>query len=166
MDEGDGVVAEERVVSAGELEVVADVAGGLLAGHAGLAQPTAMRWPRAARMPSLISHGLADEQAGQRGCAVESPLTAGGSAHTSTPLIRTWPASGRSRPVIMDRDMVFPAPFADKTGEGTTAISQSIPATASFVPKLLRSPRTAMAGSPSLPPRKRVSCRSDRQQDL
>ncbi len=75
-------------------------------------------------------------------------LAAGGSDHTSSPLIRIWPESGRSRPVIIDRDVVFPAPFGPTSpASEPAAISRSIPATASFGPKLLRSPRTAMAGS-------------------
>ena len=35
VDEGGGVVGEQRVGSAGELQVVVDVSGGFLAGHAG-----------------------------------------------------------------------------------------------------------------------------------
>src|SRR6185437_2435159 len=38
-------------------------------------------------------------------------LAAGGSCHTSMPLIRIWPLSGRSSPVIIDSDVVLPAPF-------------------------------------------------------
>jgi len=76
-------------------------------------------------------------------------LAAGGSAHTSSPLARTWPLSGRSSPVIMDREVVFPAPFGPTSpANDPAAISRSIPATATFSPKLLRSARTAMAGSP------------------
>src|SRR6202007_77383 len=75
-------------------------------------------------------------------------LAATGSAHTSSPVIRTRPASGRSSPVIIDSDVVFPAPFGPTSpAREPAAISRSIPATASFVPKLLRSPRTSMAGS-------------------
>jgi hypothetical protein len=76
-------------------------------------------------------------------------LAAGGSAHTSRPLITTWPPSGRSRPVIIDSDVVFPAPFGPTSpAKEPAAISRPIPATASFAPKLLRSACTAMAGSP------------------
>jgi hypothetical protein len=72
----------------------------------------------------------------------------GPSAHTSSPLIRIWPTSGRSRPVIIDRDVVFPAPFGPTSpASEPAAISRSIPATASFAPKLLHSPRTTTAGS-------------------
>ena len=82
-------------------------------------------------------------------------LAAAGSAQTSSPVTRTWPPSGRSRPVIIDREVVFPAPFGPTSpAREPAAISSSIPATASFVPKLLRSPCTAMAGpsmSASLP---------------
>ena len=74
-------------------------------------------------------------------------LAAGGSAHRSRPLIRIWPASGRSRPVIIDSEVVFPAPFGPTSpAKEPAAISRSIPATASFSPKLLRSPRTLIAG--------------------
>ena len=75
-------------------------------------------------------------------------LAAGGSAHTSRPWTRTWPESGRSRPVIIDSDVVFPAPFGPTSpAKEPAAISRLIPATASFAPKLLRSPRTAIASS-------------------
>src|SRR5580693_452137 len=76
-------------------------------------------------------------------------LAAGGSAQTSFPSTTIWPASGRSSPVIIDRDVVLPAPFGPtRPAKEPAAISRSIPATASLVPKLLRSPRTTMAGSP------------------
>ena len=76
-------------------------------------------------------------------------LAARGSAHTSSPLIRIWPLSGRSRPVIIDREVVFPAPFGPTSpAREPAAISRSIPDTASLVPKLLRRPRTSIAGSP------------------
>ena len=76
-------------------------------------------------------------------------LAAGGSAHMSSPLIRTRPPPGRSRPVIIDKDVVFPAPFGPTSpARDPAAISRSMPATASFGPKLLRSPVTAIAGSP------------------
>ena len=76
-------------------------------------------------------------------------LAAGGSAHTSSPLIRIRPPSGRSSPVIIDREVVFPAPFGPtRPASDPAAISRSMPATASFGPKLLRSPVTAIAGSP------------------
>src|SRR6516165_4225112 len=75
-------------------------------------------------------------------------LAATGSAHTSRPLIRICPPSGRSRPVIIDSDVVFPAPFGPTSpANEPAAISRSIPATAAFSPKLLRSPRTLIAGS-------------------
>ena len=75
-------------------------------------------------------------------------FAATGSVQTLTPLIATEPMSGRSRPVIMDRDVVLPAPFGPTSPlSDPWAMSRSIPATASFVPKLLRSPRTAIAGS-------------------
>ena len=64
-------------------------------------------------------------------------------------MIRTWPASGRSRPVIIDSDVVFPAPFGPTSpASDPAAISRSIPATATFAPNLLPSPRTTMAGPP------------------
>jgi hypothetical protein len=60
--------------------------------------------------------------------------------------------SGRSRPVIMDRDVVFPAPFGPtRPDSDPLATSRSIPATASLLPKLLRSPRTEIAGSAIAP---------------
>jgi hypothetical protein len=47
-------------------------------------------------------------------------FAAGGSAYRSSPLITTWPASGRSRPVIIDREVVFPGPVRPyQAGEGT-----------------------------------------------
>jgi hypothetical protein len=59
-------------------------------------------------------------------------LAARGSDHTSSPLISTWPPSGRSRPVIIDRDVVFPAPFGPTSpAHDPAAMSRSIPATAS-----------------------------------
>ena len=74
-------------------------------------------------------------------------LAAAGSAQTLTPLISTVPMSGRSRPVIMDRDVVFPAPFGPtRPARDPRPMSRSIPATASLRPKLLRSPRTEIAG--------------------
>ena len=49
----------------------------------------------------------------------------------------------------MDREVVFPAPFGPTSpAREPAAISRSIPATASFAPKLLRSACTAIAGSP------------------
>src|SRR5262249_42424216 len=52
------------------------------------------------------------------------------------------------RPVIIDSDVVFPAPFGPtRPAKEPAAISRLIPATASFAPKLLRSPRTMIAGS-------------------
>jgi hypothetical protein len=75
-------------------------------------------------------------------------FAATGSFQTLTPLIATEPMSGRSRPVIMDRDVVLPAPFGPTSPlSDPWAMSRLIPATASFAPKLLRSPRTAIAGS-------------------
>ena len=73
MDQGDCVVAEQRVGAAGELEVVADVAAGFLGGH---------RRHRVAQRDPLLQGGedgefhgaaqggLADEQAGERGVGV------------------------------------------------------------------------------------------------
>src|SRR5258708_29668717 len=75
-------------------------------------------------------------------------LAAAGSAHTSRPLIRTRPESGRSSPVIIDSEVVLPAPFGPTSpAREPTAMSRSIPATASLSPKLLRSPRTSIARS-------------------
>ena len=76
-------------------------------------------------------------------------LAAAGSAHMSSPLITIRPPSGRSRPVIIDREVVFPAPFGPTSpAREPAAISRSMPATASLRPNLLRSPVTAIAGSP------------------
>ncbi len=75
-------------------------------------------------------------------------LAATGSAQTSRQLITIRPVSGRSRPVIIDSEVVFPAPFGPTSpAREPAAICRSIPATASFSPKLLRSPLTAMARS-------------------
>src|ERR1700730_6244102 len=58
----------------------------------------------------------------------------------------TWQSSGS--PVIKDNDVVLPAPFGPTSpAKEPAAISRSIPATACFAPKLLRSSCTAMAGS-------------------
>ena len=76
-------------------------------------------------------------------------LAAGGSAHTSSPSIRTRPLSGRSRPVIIDSEVVFPAPFGPTSpASEPAAMSRSTPATASLAPKLFRSACTLM---PDLP---------------
>ena len=76
-------------------------------------------------------------------------LAAGGSAHTSSPSIKTRPPSGRSRPVIIDSEVVFPAPFGPTSpASEPAAMSRSTPATASLAPKLFRSPCTLM---PDLP---------------
>ena len=73
-------------------------------------------------------------------------LAAGGSFHTSIPLIRTWPLSGRSSPVIIDSDVVLPAPFGPTSpASEPVATSRSTPATASFAPNFFRSPRTTIA---------------------
>src|SRR3984957_12139667 len=81
-----------------------------------------------------------------------TPMTAlavGGSVHISSPSIRTRPPSGRSRPVIIDSDVVFPAPFGPTSpAREPAAMARLMPAPASFGPKLLRSPVTAIAGSP------------------
>ena len=80
-------------------------------------------------------------------------LAAQGSDHTSSPLISTWPPSGRSRPVIIDRDVVFPAPFGPTSpAHDPAATFRSIPATASCTPNRLRSPRTTIAPSTMPPP--------------
>jgi hypothetical protein len=62
----------------------------------------------------------------------------------------TWLENSTVEPdlVIVDRDMVFPAPLGPTSpAREPAAISRSIPATACFAPKPLRSPDTAMAGS-------------------
>src|ERR1022692_2710046 len=75
---------------------------------------------------------------------IGSTPSSGSSRNTTT-----WPASGRSSPVIIDRDVVLPAPFGPTSpASEPAAMSRSIPATASFSAKLLRSPRTSIAGSP------------------
>ena len=78
-------------------------------------------------------------------------LAAGGSAHTSMPLIRIWPLSGRSSPVIIDSNVVLPAPFGPtRPASEPAATSRSMPATASFAPNLFHSPRTTTAAPPVL----------------
>ena len=62
-----GVFAEQRVGSAGELEMVADVAGGLLAGHAGHGVADGdplVEGGEDAELDPAAQGGLADEQAG------------------------------------------------------------------------------------------------------
>src|SRR6266571_2318438 len=69
VDEGDGVVAEQRVGAAGELEVVGDVSGGLLGGHGGHGIPDGdalVEGGQDAEAEHAAQGGLADEQAGQR----------------------------------------------------------------------------------------------------
>src|ERR1700761_6066846 len=76
-------------------------------------------------------------------------LAAGGSAHTLRPSTRIRPSSGRSSPVIIDSDVVLPAPFGPTSpASDPAAMSRSTPATACLSPKLLRSPLTEM---PDLP---------------
>ncbi len=68
VDEGGGVVAEQRVGSAGELEVVGEVAGGLAAGHGGhgVAEGDALfQGGQDGEFHGAARGGLADEQAGQ-----------------------------------------------------------------------------------------------------
>src|SRR3984885_605864 len=104
--------------------------------------------------PAYSSSSSPLSRSNNRTSAGTTPMTAlaaGGSRHTSSPLIRTWPRSGRSSPVIIDRDVVFPAPFGPTSpAREPAAISRLIPATASLAPKLLCSPRTTIAGSPML----------------
>src|SRR6516162_5875478 len=68
VDEGDGVVAYEGVCAAGELEVVGDVAGGLLPGHGGhgVAEGDALlECGQDSEFHGAAQGGLAYEQAGQ-----------------------------------------------------------------------------------------------------
>src|SRR3989440_1347301 len=68
VDEGAGVVAEQGVGPAGELEVVGDVAGGLGAGHGwhGVAEGDALlEGGQDGEFHGAAQGGLADEQAGQ-----------------------------------------------------------------------------------------------------
>ena len=77
-------------------------------------------------------------------------LAAGGFSHTSSPLTSTCPPSGRSRPVIIDNDVVLPAPFGPTSpAREPAAICRSMPATASLSPNLFRSPRTTTADPPA-----------------
>src|SRR5438128_10728792 len=74
MDQGSRIIAEKRVRAAGELEVMTDVAAGLLAGHGR---------HRVSQRGALLQGGehgelhgapqgrLADEQAGERGIGIE-----------------------------------------------------------------------------------------------
>ena len=106
--------------------------------------------PRSRPAYSSISAPLS--RSNSRAWSGTTPMAAlaarGPSAHTSSPLIWIWPTSGRSRRVIIDRDVVFPAPFGPTSpASEPAAISRSIPATASLAPKLLHSPRTTTAGS-------------------
>ena len=69
VDQGGGVVAEQRVGPAGELEVVGDVPAGLLGGHGGhgVAQGDPLvQGGQHAEPQHPAQGGLADEQAGQR----------------------------------------------------------------------------------------------------
>src|SRR6476646_2302094 len=69
VDDGDGVGAEQGVCSAGDLEVVVEVAGGVLGGHPG--QRVADGDPLVQRgedtePESVPEGGLADQQRGER----------------------------------------------------------------------------------------------------
>src|SRR5258708_28195654 len=112
-------------------------------------RPSATGRPRSRPAYSSISSPLS--RSNSLASAVTTPMTAlaaTGSAHTSRPLITTRPASGRSSPVIMDNDVVFPAPFGPTSpASEPAAMSRSIAVTASLSPKLLRSPRTSIARS-------------------
>src|SRR5271166_1676182 len=69
VDQGDGVVAEQRVGSAGQFEVVGDVSAGLLGCHGGhgVAQGDPLvQGGQDAEAEHPAQGGLADEQAGQR----------------------------------------------------------------------------------------------------
>lgn len=67
------------------------------------------------------------------------------------PSRRTQPASGRSSLVIIDSDVVLPAPFGPTSPASEPAsISRLMPATASFSPNFFHSPRTTTAGPPVL----------------
>jgi hypothetical protein len=74
VDERDGVVGEQRVGAAGELQVVLDVAGGLGQVHAVqvVAQPDALvQRGHGAQLDALAQRGLAQQQAGERRAGVE-----------------------------------------------------------------------------------------------
>src|SRR6478609_8487074 len=79
-----------------------------------------------------------------------SRLAAVGSAHTSCPRTNARPASGRNRPVTIDRVVVLPAPLGPTSPKNDPrGTSRSMPRTAMRSPKRLPSPRTAMAGPSS-----------------
>ena len=74
VDQCDGVVGEQRVGAAGELQVVADVAGGFLAGHAGhvAAHGDALfERGQGAELHLRGEGGLAEKYCGEGGFGVE-----------------------------------------------------------------------------------------------
>src|SRR6478735_7424662 len=80
-------------------------------------------------------------------------LAATGSDHTSRPRTNTCPASGRSRPVTIERVVVLPAPLGPtRPKNDPRGTSRSTPLTAMTSPKRLPSPRMAMAGPSVGPP--------------
>ena len=88
VDQPDGVVGEQCVVASGQLEVVAQVAGGLFVGHGRhrVAQPDALvERGQHAEFHSPPQGGLADEQAGRTG------LRNRGRGWSAT----GWPPTGR-----------------------------------------------------------------------
>src|SRR6266702_6337135 len=73
VDLGDGVVAEQVTVAAGELQVVADVGGGLLSGHAGHLVADGdplVQGCEHAELDHSPEGGLAQQDGGERGLAV------------------------------------------------------------------------------------------------
>src|SRR6476660_3344795 len=79
-------------------------------------------------------------------------LAATGSDHTSRPRTNACPASGRSRPVTIERVVVLPAPLGPtRPKNDPRGTSRSTPLTATRSPNRLPSPRMAMAG-PSIGP--------------
>ncbi|CAM5469806.1 hypothetical protein SDIAM103S_03472 [Streptomyces diastaticus subsp. diastaticus] len=75
-------------------------------------------------------------------------LTSAGSRHTSCPATSTVPSSGLSRPVIIERVVVLPAPFGPTRPTNLPAgRSRSIPATAVCCPNRFHRPRTRTAGT-------------------
>jgi hypothetical protein len=77
VDEGDGVVAEEGVAASGDGEVVADVAGGFVSGHAGHVVTDADALVESGE--DAEAHfdgevGLAEQDGGERGAGIEAVI--------------------------------------------------------------------------------------------
>ena len=106
--ERDGVVAEQRVGAAGELEVVGDVSGGLLGGHGGHGVADGdplVQGGQDAEAEHPAQGGLADEQAGQRADRVHLGVRQEADGlelvRESAGVPRRWPAGDAAALVVL-----------------------------------------------------------------